>query len=88
MLAAIDTGLESSPPTGLSGGRPPGTGGAGGAEGGAPGGFGAAPLGGFGADTRDVSGSERYGALLVSAPVFTPPDFLSFGIPPANNPPS
>lgn len=24
----------------------------------------------------------------MSAPVFTPPDFLSFGIPPANRPPS
>lgn len=66
---------------GLGGGRPPGIGGA------APRGFGAATLGSLGAEPREVSGSERYGELL-SAPVFTPPAFLSFGIPPANNPPS
>jgi hypothetical protein len=54
-----------------------------------PGGFGAggAALGGFGAELRDDSGSERYGEL-VSAPVLTPPDFRSFGIPPANSPPN
>lgn len=44
--------------------------------------------GGFGADVRDVSGSELY-AVLGSAPVSMPPPlFLSFGIPPANSPPS
>jgi hypothetical protein len=64
------------------GGLAPGTGGAG-----APGGFGAAPRGGFGAPVLDVSGSDRYGELL-SAPVFTPPDFRSFGMPPANSPAS
>lgn len=63
------------------GGRPPGIGGA------APGGLGAAPLGGLGAVVREVSGSDRYGELL-SAPVLTPPAFRSFGIPPANKPPS
>jgi hypothetical protein len=71
---------------------PPGSGGAApGGRGGAPGGLGAAAEGkggaaarGGGVDTlRDVgSGSESY------APVLTPPDFLSFGIPPANSPPS
>lgn len=82
--------LEASEPTGLSGGLAPGTGGAGGAPpgggGGAPGGFGAAPRGGVGTELR-VSGSDIYGDL-VSAPVFTPPDFLNFGMPPANSPPS
>jgi hypothetical protein len=84
ILDATDDGLESlNPPrTGFSGGRPPGIGGAEGA----PGGFGADPRGGLGTELRDVSGSERYGVLLCSAPVLTPPDFLSFGIPPANNP--
>lgn len=66
---------------GAGGGRPPGMGGA------APGGFGADARGGLGAEFRDVSGSERYGELL-SLPVLTPPDFLSFGIPPANKPPN
>lgn len=69
-------------------GRPPGTGGAGGAEGGGPGGFGAAPRGGVGTEARLDSGSERYGAWPSFAPVFTPPDFLSFGMPPANIPAS
>lgn len=84
--------LEASDPTGLSGGRAPGIGGgAGGAApgggGGAPGGLGAAPLGGVGTELRAVSGSDMYGDF-VSAPVFTPPDFLSLGMPPANSPPS
>jgi hypothetical protein len=71
---------------------PPGRGGAApGGRGGAPGGLGAAPVGGGGAAALgggvetllDVgSGSESY------APVFTPPDFLSLGMPPANNPPN
>jgi hypothetical protein len=68
---------------GLGGGRPPGIGGA------APGGLGAAGAaarGGLGgAELRDVSGSDRYGECS-SAPVFTPPAFRSFGIPPANSP--
>lgn len=82
MLDATEEGLESfSAP---KAGRAPGTGGAGGA----PGGFGAAPRGGFGTELRVVSGSDRYGALLWSAPVFTPPAFLSFGMPPANKPPN
>jgi hypothetical protein len=86
ILDATDDGLESlrPPSTGLRGGRPPGTGGAGGA----PGGFGAEPRGGLGTELRDVSGSEEYGALLCSAPVLTPPAFLSFGMPPANIPAS
>lgn len=86
IVDATEDGLESfSPPkTGLRGGRPPGIGGAGGA----PGGFGAAPCGGLGTELRDVSGSDRYGALLWSAPVLTPPAFLNFGMPPANKPPS
>lgn len=63
-----------------------------GGKGGAPGGRGAADLGNaggtfagaIGCETllEDGSGSESY------APVLTPPDFLSFGIPPANSPPS
>lgn len=71
---------------------PPGGGGAApGGGGGAPGGRGAAPPGrggtgafGGGLDTlrEDGSGSESY------APVLTPPDFLSFGIPPAKRPPN
>lgn len=67
-------------------------GGAGGRPGGAPGGLGA--LGGFDADSdggcgvvRDDSVSDRY-EESASAPVLTPPDFLSFGMPPANRPPS
>lgn len=86
ILDATDDGLESfSPPkTGFNGGRPPGMGGAGEA----PGGLGADPRGGFGTELRDVSGSDRYGALPWSAPVLTPPAFLSFGMPPANKPPS
>jgi hypothetical protein len=86
ILDATDDGLESfnAPKMGFGGGRPPGTGGAGGA----PGGFGADPRGGFGTELRDVSGSDRYGALPWSAPVLTPPAFLSFGMPPANSPPS
>lgn len=70
-----------------------GTGAAPGGGGGAPGGLGAEPFGIGGAAARGggagfealldvVSGSESY------APVFTPPDFLSLGIPPANRPPS
>jgi hypothetical protein len=76
----------------LSADTPPGSGGAApGGRGGAPGGLGAAPPGlggatalGGGVDTlRDEgSGSESY------APVLTPPDFLSLGMPPANSPPS
>jgi hypothetical protein len=66
---------------GLGGGRPPEIGGA------APGGFGAGACGGLGTELREVSGSERYGEL-VSAPVLTPPAFLSLGMPPANKPPS
>jgi hypothetical protein len=66
---------------GFGGGRPPGTGGA------FPGGFGAGARGSVGAELRDDSGSERYGEL-VSAPVFTPPAFLSLGMPPANRPPN
>jgi hypothetical protein len=65
-----------------------GAGGPGGADGGAdggPGGLGAAARGGLGAEPRFDSGSEEYGAWS-SAPVLTPPDFLSFGIPPANIP--
>jgi hypothetical protein len=86
MLEATDDGLESVrlPRIGFSEGRPPGIGGAGGA----PGGFGAEPRGGFGTELRDVSGSDRYGALPWSAPVLTPPDFLSFGMPPAKSPPN
>jgi len=86
ILEATDDGLESlNPPRiGFSGGRPPGTGGAGGA----PGGLGADARGNLGAELRDVSGSERYGALPWSAPVLTPPDFLSLGMPPANSPAS
>jgi hypothetical protein len=86
ILDTTDDGLESlSPPKiGFGGGRPPGIGGAGGA----PGGFGAEPRGGLGIELRDVSGSDRYGALLCSAPVLTPPAFLSFGMPPANMPAS
>lgn len=86
ILEATDDGLESlSPPgMGFNRGRPPGIGGAGGA----PGGFGAAPRGGFGTELLEVSGSDRYGVELWSAPVFTPPDFLNFGMPPANKPPS
>lgn len=86
ILEATDDGRESlRPPNTFSPGRAPGTGGAGGA----PGGRGAAARGGFGTELRDVSGSERYGAPPVSAaPVLTPPDFLSFGMPPANSPPS
>lgn len=71
---------------------PPGGGGAApGGGGGAPGGLGAAPGGkggaaalGGGVETLlDAgSGSESY------APVLTPPDFLNFGMPPANSPPS
>lgn len=84
-IEAIDDGLESlSPPKAFKAGRPPGTGGAGGA----PGGLGAAACGGFGTELCDVSGSERYGALPWSAPVLTPPDFLSFGMPPAKRPAS
>lgn len=85
---ACDVGRELF----LRAATPPGGGGANpGGGGGAPGGLGAAPLGGNGAgafggglDTlRDEgSGSESY------APVLTPPDFLSFGIPPAKRPPS
>ncbi|KAL5385674.1 hypothetical protein PMIN02_008736 [Paraphaeosphaeria minitans] len=66
---------------GAGGGRPPGVGGA------AAGGLGAAPRGWLGAELRDVSGSDRCGELC-SLPVSTPPDFLSFGKPPANRPPS
>jgi hypothetical protein len=76
----------------LSADTPPGSAGAApGGRGGAPGGLGAAPPGlggaialGGGVDTlRDEgSGSESY------APVLTPPDFLSLGIPPANSPPN
>jgi hypothetical protein len=85
ILEATEDGLESSPPRrGLRPGLPPGIGGAGGAEGGRPGGFGAAPRGSLGAEP----GSERYGVCPSSAPVFTPPDFLSFGMPPANIPPN
>jgi hypothetical protein len=86
ILEATEDGLESlnPPKMGFSGGRPPGTGGAGGA----PGGFGADARGGLGTELRDVSGSDRYGVALCSAPVLTPPDFLSFGMPPANKPPS
>jgi hypothetical protein len=86
ILEATEDGLEfwSPPMMGFSGGRPPGIGGAGGA----PGGFGADPRGGLGAEPRDVSGSDAYGTLLSSAPVLTPPAFLSFGMPPANIPAS
>jgi len=63
------------------GGTPPG------GLGGIPGGLGAVPVGGFGAEVREVSGSDKYG-LELTAPVATPPLFLNFGIPPANNPPS
>lgn len=64
-------------------------GGAGGAPGGrgAPGGLGADPVSARGVEGLDVSDSERYGDAL-SAPVLTPPDFRSLGIPPANKPPS
>jgi hypothetical protein len=65
--------------------RDGGTGAVPGGRGGAPGGLGAVPAGGLGAETREVSGSERYG-LEFTAPVDTPPLFLSFGIPPANSP--
>ena len=51
-------------------------------------GFRADARGGFGAELRVDSGSERYGALPWSAPVLTPPDFRSFGMPPAKIPPS
>ena len=81
--------LDAKEPTGLSGGLALGIGGAGGAppggSGGAPGGLGTT-RGGVGAELL-VSGSDMYGDL-VSAPVLTPPDFLNFGMPPANNPPS
>ena len=66
---------------GMLGGAAPGS------RGGAPGGFGAEFIGGRGAELRDVSGSDKYGEWL-SAPVSTPPAFRSFGIPPANKPPS
>lgn len=66
-------------------------GGIGGAEPGglgAPGGFGADIAGGFGAcGLRECSGSERYGESP-SAPVRTPPDFRSLGMPPAKRPPN
>lgn len=79
--------FNAATPPGRGGAAPGGGGGAPGGPGGlggtAPGTGGAAPLGG-GVDTlRDVgSGSESY------APVLIPPDFLSFGIPPANKPPN
>lgn len=65
----------------------PGIGGAG-----DPGGLGALPGGGRGVGAEDlredVSGSERYADSLF-APVLTPPPLdLSFGMPPANIPPS
>lgn len=85
LILATEDGRDS-PRRALIPGRTPG--GAGGAEGGAPGGFGAAPRGSAGAEARFDSGSERYGAWSWSAPVLTPPDFLSLGMPPANNPPS
>jgi hypothetical protein len=56
--------------------------GTGGAE---PGGRGGAP-GGFGADDTGREGASYDES--VSAPVLTPPDFRSLGIPPANRPPS
>lgn len=83
--------FKAATPPGGGGAALGGGGAALGGGGGAPGGLGAAPpgIGGAGAlggglDTlRDEgSGSESY------APVFTPPDFLNFGIPPANSPPN
>lgn len=53
---------------------------------GAVGGLGADDAGGLGAEVRDVSGSEIYDdSRPVSIP---PPRFFSFGMPPANIPPS
>lgn len=52
------------------------------------GGFGADAVGGFGAEGAFSPGSERYDESAL-APVSMPPLlFLSFGIPPANSPPS
>lgn len=78
--AAILGGAGAAP--GGGGGAPPGTRGA-------PGGFGAEPTGGRGTLALDVSGSDRYGEAL-SAPVSMPlpPVLRSFGMPPANSPPS
>lgn len=77
--AGFGGGAGALPGGGGGGGAPPGTLGA-------PGGFGAEPDGGAG-DLRVGSGSDRYGES-VSAPVFTPPAFRNFGIPPANIPAS
>ena len=44
-------------------------------------------VGGLGTAVLEVSESDRYGEAL-SAPVSTPPALRSFGIPPANIPPS
>lgn len=76
--------LRADTPPGGGGAAPGGRGGAPGGLGAAPPGTGgAAPLGGGDDTLRDEgSGSESY------APVFTPPDFLNLGMPPANSPPS
>ena len=76
--------LRADTPPGGGGAAPGGGGGAPGGLGAAPGGKGGAAALGGGVETLlDVgSGSESY------APVLTPPDFLSFGMPPANSPPS
>jgi hypothetical protein len=74
-MDAIEGGrklLRSCPTDGPDGAAPGGRGGARGAE---------------GTCALKVSGSDRYGAWL-SAPVFMPPAFLSFGIPPARMPAS
>ena len=77
-LSADTVGLGGGTPGG-GGGAPPGTRGA-------LGGFDAADPGIAGV-LLDGSGSERYGESL-TAPVLTPPAFLSFGIPPARIPAS
>ena len=53
-----------------------------------PGGLGADAVGGLGGEEAGSPGSERY-VESAFAPVSMPPRlFLSFGIPPANSPPS
>lgn len=90
-MEALEGGKGRRPP--LSADTAGFGGGIGGAEPGglgAAGGFGADIAGGFGACTcrvRECSGSERYGESP-SAPVRTPPDFRSLGMPPANRPPN
>jgi hypothetical protein len=52
------------------------------------GGFGVDPRGGLGAAERFDSGSELYVESPPAPVSIPPPRFLSFGMPPANNPPN